>query len=341
MFKKDIDYIVKDGKIVIIDEFTGRMMDGRRWSDGLHQAVEAKEGVDDRAREPDARLDHLPELFPHVSQAVGHDRHGADRSARILRHLQDERRLDPDQRRRSSGSTRTTNSTRTSPTSSRAIAKEIKARQDMGQPVLVGTVSIEKSEMLSEFLEQEGIRHEVLNARFHEKRSAYRRPGRPHRRGDHRHQHGRPRHRHPAGRQPRFPHRGRACATSPRAPSATPRSSGSRDEIAEQKQPVLEAGGLFVLGTERHESRRIDNQLRGRSGRQGDPGLSRFYLSLDDDLLRIFGPQTDVRAADEQESRGRRGDRLARGSPRRSRPRRRRSRRATTTSASRSSNSTT
>ena len=100
MFKKDIDYIVKDGKVVIIDEFTGRMMDGRRWSDGLHQAVEAKEGVDDRAREPDARLDHLPELFPHVPEAVGHDRHGADRSARILRHLPDERGLDPDQCRR-------------------------------------------------------------------------------------------------------------------------------------------------------------------------------------------------------------------------------------------------
>ena len=113
MFKRDIDYIVKDGKVIIIDEFTGRMMDGRRWSDGLHQAVEAKEGVADRAREPDARLDHLPELFPHVPQAVGHDRHRADRGAGILRHLQDERRLDPDQRRGAARSTRTTNSTRT------------------------------------------------------------------------------------------------------------------------------------------------------------------------------------------------------------------------------------
>ena len=99
MFKRDIDYIVKDEKVIIIDEFTGRMMDGRRWSDGLRQAVEAKEGVDDRAGEPDARLDHLPELLPHVPEAVGHDRHGDDRGPRILRHLQDERGRDSDQRR--------------------------------------------------------------------------------------------------------------------------------------------------------------------------------------------------------------------------------------------------
>ena len=295
----------------------------------------------DRAREPDARLDHLPELFPHVSEAVGHDRHGADRGAGILRHLPDERRVDPDQRRRSSGSTRTTNSTRTSPTSSRAIAKEISERQEKGQPVLVGTVSIEKSEMLSEFLEQEGIKHSVLNARFHESEAHIVAQAGPHGRGDHRHQHGRPRHRHSARRQHRLPHRGRARRHRQKARSAIAAIERIRAEIGEEKQRVLDAGGLFVLGTERHESRRIDNQLRGRSGRQGDPGLSRFYLSLDDDLLRIFGPQTDVRAADEQEPRGRRGDRQPVDLARRSRPRRRRSRRATTTSASRSSNSTT
>ena len=128
MFKQDIDYIVKDGKVVIIDEFTGRMMDGRRWSDGLHQAVEAKEGVADRAREPDARLDHLPELFPHVPQAVGHDRHGDDRGAGILRHLQDERGRDPDQRAGPARSTRRTSSTRTCTDKFAAIAKEIKAQ---------------------------------------------------------------------------------------------------------------------------------------------------------------------------------------------------------------------
>ena len=154
MFKKDIDYIVKDGKVVIIDEFTGRMMDGRRWSDGLHQAVEAKEGVHDRAGEPDARLDHLPELFPHVPEAVGHDRHGDDRGAGILRHLQDERRRRSRPTCRSSGIDEDDEFYKTMTEKFAAIAKEIKVKQEIGQPVLVGTVSIEKSEMLSEFLEQ-------------------------------------------------------------------------------------------------------------------------------------------------------------------------------------------
>ena len=117
-FKRDIDYIVKDDKVVIIDPFTGRMMDGRRWSEGLHQAVEAKEGRRHRAREPDPRLDHLPELFPHVSQALGHDRHRGDRGGGILRHLQDERRLHPDPHAGAGAPTRTTNSTRTRTTSS-------------------------------------------------------------------------------------------------------------------------------------------------------------------------------------------------------------------------------
>ena len=147
--------------------------------------------------------------------------------------------------------------------------------------------------MLSEYLEQGG--HQAFGPECPLPRagSAHRRPGRPHRRGDHRHQHGRPRHRHPARRQPRVPDRGRAPRHVAEAPERERRrSSASGRRSRPRSSSVLEAGGLFVLGTERHESRRIDNQLRGRSGRQGDPGLSRFYLSLDDDLLRIFGPQT-------------------------------------------------
>jgi preprotein translocase subunit SecA len=172
-----------------------------------------------------------------------------------------------------------------------AIAKEIKARQEMGQPVLVGTVSIEKSEMLSEFLKKEKIEHSVLNARFHESEA------------------------HIVAQAGRA---GAVTVSTNMAGRGTDIQLGGnvefriRDELADledgpkrkkaiekikaevakEKQKVIDAGGLFVLGTERHESRRIDNQLRGRSGRQGDPGLSRFYLSLDDDLLRIFGPQT-------------------------------------------------
>jgi preprotein translocase subunit SecA len=173
-----------------------------------------------------------------------------------------------------------------------AIAKEIKAKQELGQPVLVGTVSIEKSEMLSEFLEKEKIRHSVLNARFHEQEAHIVAQ---------------------AGRigavtiATNMAGRGtdiqlggnlefRMQDESPDLVQGTPeydaRAEKVRAEIADEKQHVLSIGGLYVLGTERHESRRIDNQLRGRSGRQGDPGLSRFYLSLDDDLLRIFGPQT-------------------------------------------------
>ena len=291
MFKRDIDYIEKDGKIVIIDEFTGRMMDGRRWSDGLHQAVEAKEGVQIEPENQTLASITFQNYFRMYPKLSGHDRHGADRGARILRHLPHERGVDPDQCPGPAASTRTMNSTRISPTSSAPSPRKSSARQEKGQPVLVGTVSIEKSEMLSEFLEQGGHPARGAECPLPRERSAYRRAGRPHRRGDHRHQHGRPRHRHQTRRQPRIPHRGRAQgnAEGPERDKAIERIAA---EIEAEKQRVLEAGGLFVLGTERHESRRIDNQLRGRSGRQGDPGLSRFYLSLDDDLLRIFGPQT-------------------------------------------------
>ncbi len=292
MFKKDIDYIVKDGKVVIIDEFTGRMMDGRRWSDGLHQAVEAKEGVD---IEPENQtlasitfqnyfrmypklsgmtgtaMTEAPEFFDIYKMnvvAIPTNVAGAARR-RGRRILQD-----------------------ASPKSSPPSPRRSRRKQEKGQPVLVGTVSIEKSEMLSEYLDKEGIKHSVLNARFHEQEAHIVAQAGPHGRGDHRHQHGRPRHRHPARRQPRFPHRGRARRPRGRARARQGDRADPGRKSPSEKQRVLDAGGLFVLGTERHESRRIDNQLRGRSGRQGDPGLSRFYLSLDDDLLRIFGPQT-------------------------------------------------
>src|SRR5687767_15531535 len=290
IFKRDTDYIVKNDKVIIIDEFTGRMMDGRRWSDGLHQAVEAKEGV--RIEPENQTLASITfqnyfRLYPKLGGMTGTAATEAPEFYDIYKMNVvsiptnvDVKRIDEDDEFYKNITDKF-----------QAIAKEIKERQDKGQPVLVGTVSIEKSEMLSEYLHKEGIRHEVLNARFHEKEAhivaqagslgavtiATNMAGRgtdiklggnlEFRIGDE------------LGDMPEGPERDAAIQRI-------------TEEIEAQRQQVLAAGGLFVLGTERHESRRIDNQLRGRSGRQGDPGLSRFYLSLDDDLLRIFGPQT-------------------------------------------------
>jgi preprotein translocase subunit SecA len=291
MFKKDIDYIVKEGKVVIIDEFTGRMMDGRRWSDGLHQAVEAKEGV---FIEPENQtlasitFQNYFRMYPKLSGMTGTAMTEAPEFFDIYKMNVvaiptnvPVQRIDADDEFYKNMTDKFG-----------AIAKQIKEKQQIGQPVLVGTVSIEKSEMLGEFLEKEGIEHSVLNARFHEQEAHIVAQ---------------------AGRigavtiATNMAGRGtdiqlggnlefRMLDEFPDLVPGTPEYEASavkvREEIAAEKQKVLDNGGLFVLGTERHESRRIDNQLRGRSGRQGDPGLSKFYLSLDDDLLRIFGPQT-------------------------------------------------
>ena len=290
MFKRDIDYIVKEGKVVIIDEFTGRMMDGRRWSDGLHQAVEAKEGVEIEAENQtlaSITFQNYFRMYPKLSGMTGTALTEAPEFFDIYRmnvvsiptNVPVQRSDDDDEFYKNITD------------KFAAIAKEIRERQEKGQPVLVGTVSIEKSEMLSEFLQREGIKHSVLNARFHESEA------------------------HIVAQAGRM---GAVTIATNMAGRGTDIQLGGnidfriedeladteegaerdraieliRAEIGEEKQRVLDVGGLYVLGTERHESRRIDNQLRGRSGRQGDPGLSRFYLSLDDDLLRIFGPQT-------------------------------------------------
>jgi len=290
MFKRDIDYIVKDGKVIIIDEFTGRMMDGRRWSNGLHQAVEAKEGVD---IEPENQtlatitFQNYFRMYPKLSGMTGTAATEAGEFHEIYKlnvveiptNLPVQRVDENDQFYKNTQD------------KFGAIAKTIKEANDRGQPVLVGTVSIEKSELLAEFLEKEGVKHSVLNARFHESEA------------------------HIVAQAGRL---GSVTIATNMAGRGTDIQLGGnfefrlhdelgdmpegkeRDaaiaalqaEIAAEKAKVIEAGGLFVLATERHESRRIDNQLRGRSGRQGDPGLSRFYLSLDDDLLRIFGSET-------------------------------------------------
>jgi len=290
MFKRDIDYIVKDGKVVIIDEFTGRMMDGRRWSDGLHQAVEAKEGVE---IEPENQtlasitFQNYFRMYPKLAGMTGTAMTEAPEFFDIYRMNVVSiptnvpvLRIDEDDEFYKNITDKFA-----------AIASEIKKRQDMGQPVLVGTVSIEKSEMLSEYLTKEGIRHSVLNARFHEQEAhIVAQAGRLGAVTVSTNMAGRGTDIQLGGNiEFRIQDELAGLADGPERDQAIERI---RQEVAEEKARVLDAGGLFVLGTERHESRRIDNQLRGRSGRQGDPGLSRFYLSLDDDLLRIFGPQT-------------------------------------------------
>ncbi|MEZ5679754.1 MAG: preprotein translocase subunit SecA [Erythrobacter sp.] len=290
MFKRDTDYIVKDDKVVIIDEFTGRMMDGRRWSNGLHQAVEAKEGV---KIEPENQtlasitFQNYFRMYPKLSGMTGTAATEASEFWDIYKMNVVEiptnvpvQRIDEDDE-----------FYKNTQDKFKAIAKAIAEKNEIGQPVLVGTVSIEKSELLSEFLDKEGVKHAVLNARFHEQEA------------------------HIVAQAGRI---GAVTIATNMAGRGTDIQLGGnlefriedelsemedgpekdaaiariKAEIAEEKQRVLDAGGLFVLGTERHESRRIDNQLRGRSGRQGDPGLSRFYLCLEDDLLRIFGPDT-------------------------------------------------
>lgn len=290
MFKLDTDYIVKDGKVVIIDEFTGRMMDGRRWSDGLHQAVEAKEGVQ---IEPENQtlasitFQNYFRMYPKLSGMTGT---AATEAAEFFEIYKMNVVTIPTNRpiaRVDDEDEFYKNIT----DKFGAIAKTIREANERGQPVLVGTVSIEKSELLSSYLEKEGVPHSVLNARFHESEAHIVAQ---------------------AGRTgavtiaTNMAGRGTDIKLGgseefrvedelkdmPEGPEREAAIARIHEEVAAEREAVKAAGGLFVLATERHESRRIDNQLRGRSGRQGDPGLSKFYLCLDDDLLRIFGPDT-------------------------------------------------
>ncbi len=290
MFRRDTDYIVKDDKVIIIDEFTGRMMDGRRWSDGLHQAVEAKEGVQ---IEPENQtlasitFQNYFRMYPKLSGMTGT---AATEAAEFFDIYKMNVVSIPTNRpiaRRDEQDEFYKNIT----DKFAAIAKTIREASEAGQPVLVGTVSIEKSELLSSFLEKEGVKHEVLNARFHEKEAhIVAQAGRAGAVTIATNMAGRGTDIKLGGNEEfRIEDECGAMAPGPERDAAIARI---RAEVAEERERVKAAGGLFVLATERHESRRIDNQLRGRSGRQGDPGRSKFYLCLDDDLMRIFGPDT-------------------------------------------------
>ena len=290
MFKRDIDYIVKDGKVVIIDEFTGRMMDGRRWSNGLHQAVEAKEGV---KIEPENQtmasitFQNYFRMYPKLSGMTGTAATEAAEFWDIYKLNVVEIPTNVPVQRIDEEDEFYKNTT----DKFQAIARAIREKNEIGQPVLVGTVSIEKSELLSSFLDKEGVKHEVLNARFHEREAhIVAQAGRLGAVTIATNMAGRGTDIQLGGNiEFRTEDELRDMAEGPERDAAVERI---RAEVLAEREKVKAAGGLFVLGTERHESRRIDNQLRGRSGRQGDPGLSRFYLCLEDDLLRIFGPDT-------------------------------------------------
>jgi preprotein translocase subunit SecA len=321
LYKRDVDYVVKDGEVIIVDTFTGRLMPGRRWSDGLHQSIEAKEGVNIRKEDQTLATITFQNYFRLYKKLSGMTGTAETEAAEFEKIYKLEIVVIPTNK----PMLRKENPDvvfRTVKEKYKAVADEIAELHERNQPVLVGTTSIEKSELLSNILARKGVKHVVLNAKQHEREAEYVAQ---------------------AGRlgmvtiatnmagrgtdillggnsdfmtRQELVKKNRARAVSvaegainPTAPKGFLRFyySGQEFEVSEadwaevnkshfdsaksEHEGVIAAGGLFILGTERHESRRIDNQLRGRAGRQGDPGASRFYLSLEDDLMRIFAKQ--------------------------------------------------
>ncbi len=252
LFEKDVQYVIKDDEILIVDEFTGRMMPGRRWSDGLHQAVEAKEGVkvaEENQTLATVTFQNFFRMYEKLAGMTGTADTEAEEFHNIYKLGVNVIPTNKDMIRKDFADV----IYKTEREKFNAVVQEIKELYEKGQPVLVGTISIEKSEVLSKMLKRTGIPHEVLNAKHHQKEAEI-----------------------------------IAKAGQYKTVTISTNMAGRGTDIV-LGEGVKELGGLHILGTERHESRRIDNQLRGRSGRQGDPGTSRFYLSLEDDLLRIFG----------------------------------------------------
>ncbi|WP_243371443.1 preprotein translocase subunit SecA [Geotalea sp. SG265] len=291
LFKRDVDYVVKEGEVIIVDEFTGRLMPGRRWSDGLHQAIEAKEGVkieNENQTLATITFQNYFRMYEKLSGMTG----TADTEAEEFHKIY---KLDV--------TVIPTNRPllrpdfpdviyKTEREKFNAVIEEVKELHAKGQPVLVGTISIEKSEELAELLRRQGIPHFVLNAKQHEKEAEI--VAQAGRKGMVTIA------TNMAGRGTDILLGGNAEALSKQWRRSNPEASEEefarvsaqfKEQCAKEHDEVVQLGGLHILGTERHESRRIDNQLRGRSGRQGDPGSSRFYLSLQDDLLRIFGSE--------------------------------------------------
>jgi preprotein translocase subunit SecA len=286
IYRRDVDYVVKDGEVVIVDEFTGRTMPGRRWGDGLHQAVEAKEGVSIRQENQTVAsitFQNFFRLYQKLSGMTG----TADTEAFEFQQIYGLEVVVIPTHKPMIRDDQPDLVYLTEKDKYESIVEDIVDCQERGQPVLVGTTSIEASELLSNFLKKQKIRHEVLNAKQHEREALIvQNAGRP----------------GAVTIATNMAGRGTdiVLGGSLDAALAEAGSDGDKAPIREQWQErhnqVLEAGGLHIIGTERHESRRIDNQLRGRSGRQGDPGSSRFYLSMEDSLMRIFGDPERTKA---------------------------------------------
>ncbi|HYO56521.1 preprotein translocase subunit SecA [Archangium sp.] len=314
LYKRDRDYVVRDGEVIIVDEFTGRLMAGRRWSDGLHQAVEAKEGVNIENENQTLATISFQNYFRMYSKLSGMTGTADTEAEEFAKIYNLEVRVVPTNRamvRKDQDDV----VYKTEREKFEAVAKDIVELHKKGQPVLVGTVSIAKSEVVANFLKKQGIPHNVLNAKQHEREAEI--VAQAGRRGAVTIS------TNMAGRgtdillggNPEVMAKGEV-GPEPQPPAATATPDGQpvdmtgyqqalaehkqrfeaalakyKEQTQKEREEVVAAGGLYIIGTERHESRRIDNQLRGRAGRQGDPGGSRFYLSLEDDLMRIFGSE--------------------------------------------------
>ena len=288
LFFRDQHYVVQGNEVVIVDEFTGRMMTGRRWSDGLHQAVEAKEHVkiqNENQTLASITFQNFFRMYSKLSGMTG----TADTEAYEFNEIYGLETVVIPTNRPPKRIDKQDQIYKTAKERYDAVTRDIRECVERGQPVLVGTTSIEASELLSTLLDASRSQARSPEREAARARSGDRRGSRAAERGHHRDEHGRPRHGHRAGRQcgeAVVVHRSGRIAVRKTKNSAA--SSSCEDEWQALHDRVKAAGGLHIIGTERHESRRIDNQLRGRAGRQGDPGSSRFYLSLDDPLLRIF-----------------------------------------------------
>ena len=252
LFVKDKDYVVKDGEIVIVDEFTGRLMVGRRYSEGLHQAIEAKEGVEVKRESQTLATITFQNLFRMYTKLAGMTGTAITEAEEFFK-IYNLDVVDIPTNVPVIRDDRADKIYKTAEAKWQAIVEDVKATQEKGQPILVGTVSVEKNEMLSKMFKKAGIKHAILNAKHHDKEAKI------------------------------------ITKAGKRSSVTVATNMAGRGTDIKLDQETKDLGGLYVIGTERHEARRIDNQLRGRSGRQGDKGASQFYISLGDDLMRVFG----------------------------------------------------